>query len=75
MSVVRPAMLMLTMMNGNTGVGFKCRHSKSFTVIGVINRIVVTLSKNTEMNALMMHNVEINRQMLPLLTFGIERIE
>lgn len=68
MSVDSPEMLTLSMINGNTGTGFKRRHSNSLIVIGVISRIVVTLSKNTEIIALIMHRIPIKRQIRPRLT-------
>lgn len=61
----RPALLTFSIMNGSTGTGFKPRLSNNFIVTGVINRIVVTLSKNTEMLALMIQRIPIKRQMRP----------
>lgn len=46
---------MFSMMNGNTGTGFRPKHSNNFMTTGVIKRIVVTLSKNIEIIALITH--------------------
>lgn len=61
-SVVRPAMFMFRMIKGNTGTGFKPKHSNNLITTGVINNMVVTLSKNIEITALITHNVEISGQ-------------
>lgn len=69
MSVVNPAILMLSMMNGNTGAGFKSRHSNNFITIGVISNMVVTLSINIEIIALNTQIVVINGHNFPWLIY------
>lgn len=73
-NVVRPAILMFKMMNGNTGTGFRCKHSNNLIVIGVINRIVVTLSRKIEMLALMMQRMQIRRQICPWLSCKLQKL-
>lgn len=68
MSVVNPAILILRIMNGSTGTGFKSKHSNNLMTIGVINNTVVSLSKNTEIMALIRHKMVMRDQIRPRLT-------
>lgn len=69
-SVAKPPIFMLRMINGNTGTGFKFRHSNNLMTIGVNKSVVVTLSINIEMIALITHNILIRGQIRPLLIYN-----
>lgn len=66
-NVASPPILMLRMMNGSTGTGFKLRHSNNLITIGVNKSIVVTLSMNIEITALITHKILMSGQIRPRL--------